>query len=92
MSEMNKVNTDAANVDVGTVADVEAVMKKYDRESNTRIWTGIPQTVLRWMMVAFSLYSIFITLFGRQLREVRLANFLAFILIIGYLNFPARKG
>ena len=92
MSEMNKVNTDAANVDVGTVADVEAVMKKYDRESNTRIWTGIPQTVLRWMMVAFSLYSIFITLFGRQLREERLANFLAFILIIGYLNFPARKG
>lgn len=23
-------------------ADVDAVMKKYDRESNTRIWTGVP--------------------------------------------------
>ena len=23
---------------VGTAADVEAVMKKYDRESNTRVW------------------------------------------------------
>ncbi len=90
MSEMNKTNT--AGVDVGTIADVEAVMKKYDRESNTRIWTGVPQTVLRWMMIIFSLYSIAVTLFGRQLREQRLANFLAFILIMGYLNFPARKG
>ena len=23
-------------------ADVDAVMKKYDRESNTRVWEGIP--------------------------------------------------
>ena len=27
---------------VGTAADVEAVMKKYDRESNTRSWEGTP--------------------------------------------------
>lgn len=26
------------DADVGTAADVEAVMKKYDRESNVRIW------------------------------------------------------
>ena len=26
---------------VGSAADVEAVMKKYDRESNTRIWEGL---------------------------------------------------
>ena len=24
--------------DVGTMEDVEAIMRKYDRESNTRIW------------------------------------------------------
>ena len=28
-------------------ADVDAVMKKYDRESNTRVWEGIPKTMLR---------------------------------------------
>ena len=50
-----------AQADVGTIADVEAVMKKYDRESNTRIWTGIPQTILRLMMVAFSAYCIYVT-------------------------------
>ena len=26
--------------DIGTAADVEAVMKKYDRESKVRVWTG----------------------------------------------------
>ena len=32
----------AGGPDVGSAADVEAVMKKYDRESNTRIWEGTP--------------------------------------------------
>ena len=28
-------------------ADVEAVMKKYDRESNVRVWQGAPKLVVR---------------------------------------------
>lgn len=95
MSDLNKNTSERISdiqADVGTAADVEAVMKKYDRESNTRIWEGIPQVIIRWIMVAFSVYSICVTLFGKGLREVRLTNFLAMIIIIGYLNFPARKG
>ena len=38
------------DVSVGTAADVEAVMRKYDRESNTRIWDGWPKKVIRWLM------------------------------------------
>ena len=29
---------EAANADVGTAADVDAIMRKFDRESNTRVW------------------------------------------------------
>ncbi|MCI5479598.1 MAG: TRAP transporter permease [Lachnospiraceae bacterium] len=87
---VDAVNTDTP--DVGTAADVEEVMKKYDRESNTRIWEGKPKTALRWLMVLFSVYCILVTLFGKGLREVRLTRFLGMILIVGYLNFPARKG
>lgn len=90
MSDFEKKITDG--VDVGTAADVEAVMKKYDRESNTREWEGVPKLIVRWLMVAFSGYSIYNTLLGTQLPEVRLMNFLGMILIIGYLNFPLRKG
>ena len=90
-----KVPVDTTPVDdtgVGTAADVEAVMKKYDREANVRIWEGTPQLVIRLLMVFFSAYSIYVTLFSRAMREVRLTTFLGMILIIGYLNFPARKG
>ena len=87
------VNTAPAAEDpsTGTAADVEAVMKKYDRESNTRVWEGAPGLVVRCCMVAFSLWSIYVTLFSTALPEIRLSLFLAFILIMGYLNFPLRK-
>ena len=82
----------AANVEVGSAADVDEVLKKYDRESNTRIWEGKPKLVIRWLMVFFSLYSIYVTLFSTAMRQIRLMNFLGMILVIGYLNFPAKKG
>ena len=89
-----KKGTKAELVDdtgIGTAADVEAVMKKYDRESNTRMWEGAPKLLVRCIMVAFSLWSIYITLFSTALPEFRLSCFLAAVLIMGYLNFPARK-
>ena len=49
------------DADVGTAADVEAVMKKYDRESNVRIWEGIPLLIIRWLSVGFSIYCIYNT-------------------------------
>lgn len=77
-------------VDDGTADDIEAVMTKYDRKSNTRTWKGIPYIIVKVFMVVFAAYSILKTLLGTCLRETRLIRFLALILIIGYLNFPAR--
>ena len=34
--------------------EVNEVMKKYDRESNTRIWVGVPQRVVQGVMALFS--------------------------------------
>ena len=91
--EKAPVNTaPAGDVGVGTAADVDAVMKKYDRESNVRIWEGTPKIVVKALMAAFSVYSIYVTLFSVALPEVRLSMFLASVLVMGYLNFPARKG
>ena len=44
MKEYNskKVNTSPVGQSESEGADVDAVMKKYDRESNIRIWTGNP--------------------------------------------------
>lgn len=85
-------DTGAHDTSVGTAADVEAVMKKYDRESNTRVWEGLPKLVIRWLMVAFSAYCIIDTVFLSTRQEVRLPMFVGLILLFGFLTFPARKG
>ena len=43
----------ASNADVGTAVDVEAIMRKYDRESNTRIWEGTPKIIVSCLLAAF---------------------------------------
>ena len=78
--------------ETGSAADVEEMMKKYDRESNTREWEGVPKWIVRFVMVLFSLVCLYLTLINRSQAEVRMTIFLGMIVIIGYLNFPLRKG
>lgn len=93
MSDEKKMKAEPElDVEVGTAEDVDAVMKKYDRESNVRIWEGTPKLVIRWLAVLFSVYSIYVTLFSTALPEVRLTIFLGMITILGYLNYPIKKG
>lgn len=72
--------------------DLDAVMKKYDRESNTRIWEGWQKWAVTSVLAIFSLFCIGVTLFASWLEEIRLTSFVAFIVFIGYLVFPAKKG
>ena len=72
--------------------DLDAVMKKYDRESNVRIWEGIPKVIVTCILASFSLFCLYVTLFTSWLEELRLTSFVAFIVFIGFLVFPAKKG
>ena len=72
--------------------DLDAVMKKYDQESNVRIWEGKPRIVVNCILASFSLFCIYVTLFTSWLEELRLTSFVAFIILLGFLVFPAHKG
>ena len=72
--------------------DLDAVMKKYDRESNTRVWEGTPRLVVNLLLAAFSLFVICVTLWTSWLEEIRLTSFMACIVFVGFLVFPAKKG
>ena len=72
-------------------ASAEEIMRQYDRESATRIWTGVPQKVVRYVMSVFSLYCIWSTLFSTADLPIRLSSFLGLIIIMGFLTFPAAK-
>ena len=72
--------------------DLDAVMKKYDRESNVRVWEGTPRLVVNLLLAMFSLFVIYVTLFTSWLEEIRLTSFMACIVFVGFLVFPAKKG
>jgi len=73
-------------------ADLDSVMKKYDQESNVRIWQGVPKIIVSCILAAFSLFCIYVTLFTTWLEEIRLTSFVALIVLMGFIVFPAKKG
>ena len=72
-------------------ADLDAVMRKYDRESATRMWEGTPQLLIRILMAVFGVFCIGMTLFSKDMPEIRLTLFVGCIVIIGFLTYPANK-
>ncbi len=69
----------------------DEIMRKYDKESATRIWTGVPKTVVTIITALFSVFCIWSTLFSTADIPVRLTAFLGFSVIMGYLTYPASK-
>ena len=59
-------------------------MKKYDLESNTRIWEGKWLTAVNCVMAVFSAYCILATLFSRAALEKRLTLFLGLVVLMGF--------
>ena len=75
-----------------STADVDAIMRKYDRESNVRIWEGKPKIFVGVILAVFSMYCIYVTLFANFLDQVRLSSFMGLVIVMGYLTYPAKKG
>ena len=87
------VNTAPATENGGDMeTDLDEVMRKYDRESATRVWEGTPKIIITVIMSIFSLYCLYMTLFSTALPEVRLTLFVGCIIILGFLTYPAKKG
>ena len=72
-------------------SSAEDIMRKYDKESATRIWTGKPAIIVKIILAAFSLYCIWSTLFSTADLPIRLSAFLGLITIMGYLTYPINK-
>ena len=90
--EKQTVDTSPVDVDVGTAADVEEVMKKYDRESNTKIWEGLPKEIIRYAMAAFMIFMVYVSMFSSMDGSVRRCWFLGLILVFVYVMYPVKKG
>ena len=72
--------------------DLDAVMKKFDRESNTRIWEGTPKIIVNSILALFSLFCIYVTFFATWPQEIILSSFVGSIVFAGYLLYPMKRG
>ena len=74
------------------IVDADAIMQEFDRESNTRVFTGWRKKVITGLMAAFSVYMIFMALvLQNATKHTKLTTFMAFIMFMGYIMFPAYK-
>lgn len=79
------------NLEHISAAEVNEIMAKYDRESATRIFSGSKATLLKGLLIAFTLFAVAINTFVRLNAQVHRAAFIAFILFLAFLLYPARK-
>ena len=96
MADMEKKIQDQAIVeneaDVGTAADVDEIMKKYDRESNVRIWEGVPKQVVRFVLAAFMAFMVYMNLWATWSGQIRRCLFVGMVVLFTFFVYPAKKG
>ena len=92
MAENEKLNNVAVDNDVGTMEDVDAIMKKYDRESNTRVWEGTPRKILRVLTALFGIFLIVMNMWIKMDERARRPLFLGLVIILVFIYYPIKKG
>lgn len=72
--------------------DIDAVMRKYDKQSNVRIWVGKYKVAIELVLAFFAIWCIYVTLFATFLEEIRLTCFMGMIVLMGFIIYPAKRG
>ena len=96
MADIDKKIQDQAIVeneaDIGTAADVDEIMKKYDRESNVRIWEGVPKQIVRFVLAAFMVFMVYMNLWATWSGQIRRCLFVGMVVLFTFCVYPAKKG
>lgn len=71
--------------------DVDKLMAEFDKESNTRHFSGIFEKIIKIAMVLFSLYVMFDGWTGTMEERQKMAWFIGVIVFMAYIIYPVRK-
>ena len=72
-------------------AQADAVLKKYDRESNTVHYAGLPKKIVAAIAITFSIFQLYTATFGILDAQLQRAVHLGFGLALAYLLYPCRR-
>ena len=71
--------------------DAEAVLRKYDSESNTRTLGGLMALIVSAIAITFSLFQLYTSIFGVLDAHLQRAVHLSFGMALIFLLYPSRK-
>ncbi|MFS0673281.1 TRAP transporter permease [Ornithinibacillus sp. 179-J 7C1 HS] len=74
-----------------TAEEQEALMQKYDQESNTRNLKGAAAIIVFVLLLSFSLFQLYTGYFGAYTAYIQRTIHLGFALVLIFLLFPAKK-
>jgi TRAP transporter 4TM/12TM fusion protein len=80
------------SIHIMTEAETEELIAQFDRESNIRRFTGLPNYIIKGLLLVFTLYVFWVTLIATLPEQVRRSVFLGILVFIGYLLYPIRRG
>ena len=72
------------------IINTDDLMAEFDRESNTRRFTGIGGIILKTLFIVFVI-AVFATRFITLPEQVRMSAFLGIIMFLGFLIYPPYK-
>ncbi|MDR2393672.1 MAG: TRAP transporter permease [Treponema sp.] len=72
--------------------ETEELIAQFDRESNVRRFSGIPDYLVKGLLLLFTAYVFWVTLFAAVPEQVRRSAFLGILIFLGYILYPVWQG
>ena len=88
---MSETPIPAVAQDEGPV-DVHDIMKKFDKESDYREFTGFFGKIVAAIAIVFSLFQVYTAMFGVFDAMIQRSVHVAFAMCLTFLLFPSRSG
>jgi TRAP transporter 4TM/12TM fusion protein len=80
------------SVHILSESETEKLIAQFDRESNIRRFSGPLGYIIKGLLLLFTAYVLWVTLFVSLPEQVRRSVFLGILVFIGYMLYPIRRG
>ena len=71
---------------------VNEILEKYDNESKTREFNGVPKIIIKYLLAGFSIYAILINFLFHFETRINRASFVGLLVFFSFLLYPMKRG
>ena len=71
--------------------EIDQILAQFDKESNTRHFTGKANLIMKLLCIGFALYVLALNTVFRQPTQIHRASFVGLLLLFTFLLYPAKR-